>query len=194
MNDTNEVRLLKHELLGMFGHIQRIRRELASIRRPGHEDGDHFSTMADQLDAIVEATEDATDTIMTNMEQIDSLIAEARGKISDTATATLLGQVGDKVNAVFEACSFQDLTGQRVTKVVHSLQFIEERVNTIIRMWGRAELEKVVVEMQAADPDKALLNGPQRKGAGVSQSEVDKMFDSPTTVEFNQDDIDKLFG
>lgn len=192
--DSSEVKVLKRELLTMFGHIQRIRKELAAIGQGGATHKDHFATMADQLDAIVESTEDATNDIMTNMEEIDALIAQAKSKVKDAEVAGLLDQVTDKANAVFEACSFQDLTGQRVTKVVKSLQFIEERVNTIIRTWGRDELEKVVVELKEDDPDKKLLNGPQRKGEGVSQADVDKMFGGQPKLEFNQDDIDKLFG
>lgn len=194
MIESNDVKVLKRELIVMFSHIQRIRKELASIRRPGHEDEDHFLRMADQLDAIVESTEEATNTIMTSMEDIDGLIAQAKAKVADPAALALLDQVTDKANAVFEACSFQDLTGQRVTKVVKSLQFLEERVNIIIKMWGREELEKVVVELQEQDPEKAMMHGPQRKGAGVSQSEVDKLLGSAPDVAFSQDDIDKLFG
>jgi chemotaxis protein CheZ len=193
--ETDDVRILKRELVGMFGHIQRIRRELASIRTPGHEEDDHFAKMSDQLDAIVESTEDATNSIMSNAEEIEDLVGKAKARISDGETNLLLDQVSDRVNAMFEACSFQDLTGQRVTKVVRSLKFVEERVNTLIRMWGREELAKVVVEMQDTDPDKALLNGPQRKGEGVTQEDVDAMFsDAPPKLEFDQNDIDKLFG
>lgn len=194
--ETDDVRILKRELVGMFGHIQRIRRELASIRTPGHEDDDHFSKMADQLDAIVESTEDATNSIMSNAEEIEDLVGKAKARIGDNETNALLDQVTDKVNAMFEACSFQDLTGQRVTKVVRSLKFIEERVNTLIKMWGRDELAKVVVEIQEQDADKKLLNGPQRKGEGVTQDDVDAMFgaSAPPKLEFDQNDIDKLFG
>jgi chemotaxis protein CheZ len=192
--ETDDVRILKRELVGMFGHIQRIRRELASIRNP-HEDDDHFARMSDQLDAIVEATEDATNSIMTNAEEIEDLVGKARARVTDSEANALLDQVSNRVNAMFEACSFQDLTGQRVTKVVRSLKFVEERVNTLIRMWGKDELEKVVVEIQETDPDKALLNGPQRKGEGVSQADVDRMLTAePPKLEFDQNDIDKLFG
>lgn len=193
MLDSNDGKILKRELLAMFGHIQRIRQELAAIRLPSTDDQDHFANMADQLDAIVEATEDATNTIMTNMEEIEGLIGEAKTRVADPGAGKLLDQMTDKVNAVFEACSFQDLTGQRVTKVVKSLQYIEERVNAIIRTWGRDELEKVVLDLNEHDPDKALLHGPQRKGHGVSQSEVDKLLEEPK-IAFSQDDIDKLFG
>lgn len=193
--ETEDVRILKRELVGMFGHIQRIRRELASIRSPGHEDDDHFAKMSDQLDAIVEATEDATNSIMSNAEEIEDMVGKVKARTADAEAHALLDQVSDRVNAMFEACSFQDLTGQRVTKVVRSLKFVEERVNTLIRMWGREELAKVVVDIHETDADKALLNGPQRKGEGVSQADVDEMFsDAPPKLEFDQNDIDKLFG
>ncbi len=104
MNETQDVKVLKRELLAMFGHIQRIRKELAAIRLPRPDEGDHFSTMADQLDAIVEATEEATDTIMTNMEEIGTLIGQTQARVSDPEASKMLDQVTDKVNAVFEAC------------------------------------------------------------------------------------------
>jgi chemotaxis protein CheZ len=54
---------LKTELAGLFHYIQRVRVEIAGIHRPADEDN-NFDKMSDQLDAIVEATEQATDTIM----------------------------------------------------------------------------------------------------------------------------------
>ena len=99
----------------------------------------------------------------------------------------IFDQVTEKVNTVFEACSFQDITGQRVTKVVNSLKFVEERINAIIFTWGKEELAKVVVEIKEdQDPDKKLLHGPQLPGQGISQADVDRML--------AQTDIDKLFG
>ena len=53
------------------------------------------------------------------------------GKLGD-----IFDQVTDKVNVVFEACSFQDITGQRTTKVINTLSYIETRVNTMIEIWG----------------------------------------------------------
>ncbi|HSV29217.1 MAG TPA: protein phosphatase CheZ, partial [Candidatus Omnitrophota bacterium] len=142
---------------------------------------------SEQLDAIVQATEGATNTIMESVEGIDNLVNDARAATQDPALNQIFDQVTDKVNAVFEACSFQDITGQRVTKVVNSLKFVEERINTIILTWGKDELTKVVVEIKEdKDPDKKLLHGPQLPGQGVSQEEVDKML--------AQTEIDKLFG
>ena len=194
LTHDEEMQLLKRELVLMFGHMQRIRKELAAISHTEPNE-DHFSRMADQLDAIVEATEEATNTIMGSMEAVDGLVGQVRAVAAAPEAGPLLDAITDKVNAVFEACSFQDLTGQRITKVVQSMKFLEERVNAIILMWGREELAKVVVDLKESDPDKALMHGPQRKGEGVDQSEVDQMFSqSDIDTMFSQNDIDKMFG
>ncbi|OJX72715.1 MAG: hypothetical protein BGO92_20140 [Magnetospirillum sp. 64-120] len=182
---AQDLMILKREMVGLFGHLQRIRKELAALNPPGAPD--HFGSMSEQLDEIVHATEGATNTIMESVEGVDNLMNDARGLTEDPKLRAIFDAVTDKVNMVFEACSFQDITGQRVTKVVNSMKFVEERINSIIVTWGRDELTKVVVEMkEETDPDKKLLNGPQLPGQGVLQADVDKMF--------NQDDIDKLFG
>lgn len=177
-NDHEEVQILKRELIGLFEHIQRIRKEIASIRKPGApEDQDHFAQMADELDAIVEATEQATDTIMENVEQMESLIETVRPHVTDPEARAALDQFPDKTGAIFEACAFQDITGQRITKVVKSLQFIEQRVNTLINMWGPEKIAEVdPVSEEVKDEYQKYLHGPQRAGQGVSQADVDALF------------------
>ncbi len=68
----SDAEALKHELVGLFHYIRRMRREIAAILRPA--DGDHrFDSMADH--AIVGATEEATNTIMEAMENNDEILA-----------------------------------------------------------------------------------------------------------------------
>jgi len=182
---------LKKELVGLFGHINKMRRELAALQVPTSS-GEVFASMADTLDDIVDNTEAASNTILESMEQIEEALGDIRAK-NDPELNAVCDRINERSNAVFEACSFQDLTGQRITRVVGSLKFIEERVGTMVRMWGKEELAKVVDEVtretqaaQQADEDKALLHGPQSESTAISQADVDKMF--------SQDDIDKLFG
>ncbi|MDA8229745.1 MAG: protein phosphatase CheZ [Magnetospirillum sp.] len=175
---------LKKELVGLFGHLQRIRKELAALSHAG--ESDHFRSMSDELDEIVAATERATNTIMESVEGIDGLVGQARGLTDDPALAAVCDAVVERVNAVFEACSFQDITGQRVTKVVNSLKFVEERVNAIVLTWGREELDRVVVEIKEEKGEKRLLNGPALPGQGIDQAQVDQLL--------AQTEIDKLFG
>ena len=180
-----DLNILKKEMVGLFGHLQRIRKELAALSPPGAED--HFGSMSEQLDAIIDSTEGATNTIMESCEGIDTLMGEARGLSTDPAMTTVIDGVTDRVNAIFEACSFQDITGQRISKVVNSLKFVEERINAIVLTWGREELTKVVVEIKE-EPDeyKRYLHGPQLPGQGIDQAKVDEML--------AQSEIDKLFG
>lgn len=178
---------LKRELLGLFGHMSRMRRELAALQ--GSDDTRSFATMADTLDAIVENTEQASNTILESMEAVDEIIGAVRAK-GDAETGVLCDRMTDRINQVFEACSFQDLTGQRITRVVNALKFVEERINAMIRMWGKDELAKVFEDVQKeavpVSGDTALLHGPQRANVAIHQEDVDKLF--------SQDDIDKLFG
>jgi chemotaxis protein CheZ len=39
--------------------------------------------------------------------------------------------VGEKVNAIFEACTFQDVTGQRIRRAIHHLQQVETMLTDI---------------------------------------------------------------
>ena len=180
---------LKQELVGLFAHMNRMRRELAELQAP--VDGEtNFASMADTLDAIVENTEIASNTILESMEGIEGVVAQLR-TMNDPKVAKYCDQIEDRISGVFEACSFQDLTGQRITRVVRSLKFIEERVNAMVRVWGKDALMEAIDEVKKTaktkeDMDKALLHGPQRVGAAISQDDVDKLF--------SQDDIDKLFG
>ena len=75
--NQDDAEALKQELVGLFQYIRRVRQEIAAIYRPA--DGDNqFDSMADQLDAIVGATEEATNTIMEAMEKKDEMLAKLR--------------------------------------------------------------------------------------------------------------------
>src|SRR5258707_4839537 len=124
-----------------------------------------------ELGAIVAATETATDTIMTCAEAV--MGADA----GDPAAYKAL--VDEKMMIIFEACSFQDITGQRIAKVVETLQHIEARVSRFAEVMKATDLDGFLNENERAREErnkKNLLNGPQLAGAGVDQSDVDKMF------------------
>lgn len=183
MTSSTESETLKHELVELFQHIQSIRKEIAAIRRPGADD-DHFLQMSDELDAIVEATEDATNQIMENVEEVEDLCIAIKGKTQDEEIHATLKTISDKNSNVFQACSFQDITGQRITKVVKLLKYVEERVNALIAVWGEDAIAEEKVEKEGAkDPYGRYLNGPQFKGEGVSQDDVDAMLRGETVAE-----------
>ena len=55
MDEKSEADLLKKEFFGLLKYIKRVREEIAAINRPADKSL-HFDSMADQLDAIVQAT------------------------------------------------------------------------------------------------------------------------------------------
>ena len=133
MEQQAEADLLKQELLGLFKYLKRVRQEIAAINRPADEEM-HFDSMSDQLDAIVKATKEATDTIMGCMENNDEIVDELRKSLTDKDHLALLDRISGSSADVFEACSFQDITGQRITKVVKSVTYVEDRVNALINV------------------------------------------------------------
>ncbi len=177
MDQQAESDLLKKELYGLFKYLQRVREEIAAINRPADE-ALHFDSMSDQLDAIVKGTEEATNTIMGCMEKNDEIVGKLREILTDEAQLALLDQISTNGNDVFEACSFQDITGQRITKVVKSVTYVEDRVNALIEVWGKEEIDRIEVkaDVEKTDDEK-LLSGPALGDEGMAQDEIDKLFD-----------------
>jgi len=177
MDQAAEATLLKQELLGLFEYLKRVREEIAAINRPADEEL-HFDSMSDQLHAIVQATEEATDTIMGCMGENDNIIIELKKSVTDPEAVKQLDQISANGADVFEACSFQDITGQRITKVVKSVTYVEDRVNALISVWGKEEIDSIEVKVEIEKTeDEKLLKGPALEGEGITQDEIDKLFD-----------------
>jgi len=175
MNEDTEV--LRAELSGLFKYMQRVRKEIATIHHPSDEEH-QITKMSDQLDAIVGATEEATNSIMEVSEATQDAVQKIREGAEGDEKDAALNQIDDNCMAVFQACSFQDITGQRVAKVLKSIRFVEERINTLVEVWGVQEIESEEVDESKKTEDEALLNGPQL---------------DTSKERFNQDDIDALF-
>lgn len=173
---AEDVETLRSELVGLFQYVQRVRTEIAAIHHPADEEH-QINSMGDQLDAIVTATENATNTIMESVEEVTDLLGTIRDDLSKDQKA-VIDEAVDETNNIFEACSFQDITGQRVSKVMKSITYVENRVNTLIDIWGKEELDRIKVDPEhIKTEDEALLNGPQLEGKGLAQDEIDALFD-----------------
>ena len=176
--------LLHDELKSIAGEIANLKHEIGTIR-PDHVRFDKIPEAGLELDAVVEATESATHTIMESAEKI--MAADAADPV---AYKTMVDQ---EIITIFEACTFQDITGQRIRKVVRTLSWIEDRVAMLaqkLKMAGAKIDEEPTEETEDERRMRELiLHGPQLAGEGVSQNFVDDVFSSS-----DQDDIDKLFS
>lgn len=176
---------LHGELRYLSAYIQRTRCEISALR-PNDIKNDGIPTAGKELDAIVENTADATHRIMEAAEVVMS------ADISDPQAYQAL--VCDKMMEIFEACSFQDITGQRVKKVVDTLNHIETRIDRFAKVMG---VEDAAVEMTEEEKRKKdlLLNGPAIGGPEVAQNDIDAMFGNEGGGEgpMDQDALDALF-
>ena len=170
---------LRSEILNLFKYIQKMRSEIAQINMRLDE-RTHFQSASEHLDEIVASTERATDGILEQLEEIDNVAGEIRECGDADRIAELCDQINQKTMAAIESCTFQDITGQRVGRIVKSLQFVEERVDAMVELWGRNDIEEILEqlgeEIELPAGDEALLNGPQLPGESISQDEIDKLF------------------
>ena len=174
-----EAKHLARELEELSKHILNTKREIALISV--QTDGGNFQSANFELDAVVKQTEDATNNIMTAAENIDAKAAELRELEDPEERAAKITEINNEVITIYESCNFQDITGQRIRKIVRMLTYIETRIENMIRIWGTSEIgqmtEKAREEERAtADDETDLLNGPQLPGAAVSQNEIDDFF------------------
>lgn len=174
--DLPEMGVLRGQLHEMRESIDKTKLEIASMRKPGEGD-DRLVTAAMELDAIVKATEEATNNILSAAEDIDERVQKLKDRIGDVGAIQILDEISGLTIQVFENCNFQDITGQRTNKVVKTINYLEDRIHTMINIWGEEEFEGLVLPEAEADQDKKLLQGPQLEGAGVSQSDIDALFD-----------------
>jgi chemotaxis regulatin CheY-phosphate phosphatase CheZ len=167
------------ELVDMSEAIARTRREIAQIKPP-HQFDRQLTSATEELDHIVEATEGATSDILQAAEEIQEVAWILREKGTDIE---LCDKIDQRATDIYTACSFQDITGQRTEKVVKALRFIEQRINAMIEIWGVDDIAFKVDEIasqmkdfaETVRDDAQLLQGPQLRGKGLAQDEVDTM-------------------
>ncbi len=168
---------LRAEVLNLLQYIHRLHSEIAGIALE-KDDQTTFDSMSDRLDAIVDSTAQATDTILTAMESVGGYVEQIRANPEAAEIDSLCDAISEKSMAAVEACSFQDLTGQRITKVVGTMKFVEERVNAMAELCGRDEVKALADEWDLPQQldDGVPLEGPQRAGEGISQDAIDELF------------------
>ena len=177
--DHTEIERIRNEVQNIAARIESTKREIASLRHPlATASDDKFTAASMELGAVVKVTEEATNGIMRNAEKIDEIVQGVRAQIQDSYASSQLQEVSDLIVNIFESCTFQDLTGQRITKVVKTLDFIEKRVDSMLEIWGKKDIESQPMSGDLVKVDGQLkLHGPQAKAEAISQSDIDKMFD-----------------
>lgn len=165
------------ELNELATYIQRAKLEIAELS-PHEIRTDHIPSATDELDAIVGATEVATSNILDAVETIETALDGMEGEAAD--------RMRDQVTRIYEACNFQDVTGQRIGKVVKTLKYIEIKIDAMISVFGdMGEAEKAPADpshktwkdvVSRVDDDQTL-EGPTSNDDAIRQEDIDALFD-----------------
>lgn len=161
------------ELEELARYIRQAKQDIAAIK-PTDISTNYIPNATDELDAVVGATEEATNSIMDVCDEMTAIAGECPA------------EVGEKIvgctTKIYEACNFQDVTGQRITKVVEALKHIDARIEAIVKAMGeelhRSVEHHALKNVHEADPEKGLLNGPQLPQNAISQDDIDKLLSS----------------
>jgi chemotaxis protein CheZ len=174
---AQEVRKLKIELDVIGDAIKQTRSEIVSLQDQGF-DSSRVARVTQELDAVFDDTSGATDRILKAAEEIDQHAQALMSCVKGAHEQGLAQDIQDRVTAIFEACNFHDLTGQRISKVAGTLKMVEEHLARMMEIWSVIERFNVEAAQSAAGSLDGLINGPKLDGDNghSTQDEIDKLF------------------
>lgn len=153
-----------------------------------------FSETSDQLDAVLRTTEKAAVEIIDIVEKLQDLQATVSKIVKDFESGgvtkvnrrklTEINQtLGMDLQNIMVSLSFQDLTGQRIEKIINSIRQIEKIVREVMLSTGlmiqqrEQEPEKDIesLSVDAKNEASSKLEGPSE---GSNQGDVDDLLAS----------------
>jgi chemotaxis protein CheZ len=134
-------------------------------------DAPPMTRIAYELAEVVSGTERATQKILAAAEEVDLAAKNLSAALTGTYELGLVQDIQDLVIRIFEACNFQDLAGQRVSKVLSILNFVEDHVARVLEDIAR---DSAMVRRNG----EQSLHGPRLESDSghVTQAEIDAMF------------------
>ncbi|BDV01701.1 chemotaxis protein CheZ [Thermodesulfomicrobium sp. WS] len=184
LTESEFYKTITQDLHSGLGSIYKEIHAATSVKKINGENAQSiFSETSQQLDAIVDTTEKATEQIMGIVEKHMDAIAGIREKAASLQDAEEIQSYLQGLDAdlmeIMTALSFQDLTGQRIKRIVHALDEVQRIVFDLYVDAGLSmkaleeNPDKPVEEIRQASKAKASeLKGPQ---AGANQSAVDDL-------------------
>jgi chemotaxis protein CheZ len=175
-----EMKKLKQELDLIYDAINRTKQEIATLHVTGFK-GQEMARVSRELGAVVGGTEKATQQILEAAEYIVETANKLSAAVKSGQEPGIAQDIQDRVMQIFEACNFQDLTGQRISKVMTTMKFIEQHIYTMMDIWGGVDAIKAHAApiVDTREGDAKLLNGPKLDGdvGHASQDDIDALFD-----------------
>jgi len=164
-----QLALIKDAIAGSRGEMSKLCDTAA---------GFDATRLSRELSAIVTSTERATHAILEAAEDIDQAVRALAGELKDERGQELAGKIQGRVARIFEACHFQDLTGQHIANAVAALRLVETHVSRMLDRWQQIEELRPDAAASESQGDRRFLNGPRLAGepGHSSQGDVDAIF------------------
>lgn len=180
-DQISEAHELKRELDLIHAAIRRTKEDIGGFEANAFL-GPQMARVGRELHAVIAGTEQATQNILKSAEDIDLIANTLSSMLRGSYELGLVQDLRDHVVKIFEASNFQDLTGQRIGKVIATLKFIEDHINRMLEIWRNIENVPSAASAgpSAIPPDSKFLNGPKLAGdpGHASQADIDVIFDS----------------
>lgn len=175
LDDHDQHLDLTKEIERLAQDIIKLKSEIFSMTQDEMTPGAaaNFTAANMELGEVVKMTEEATNTIMDAVDGIQNTVST----INDQK---LQNKISEHVMHIYDACNFQDITGQRINKVMRLIEYMEARLTNLVVITGGTLPEGYTpISMdKVMRPDEELMNGPQGSDEAPSQDDIDALFDS----------------
>ncbi len=151
---------LRFDLIEMAKAISRTKSEIAAIHTPD-QDQSQLGAASEALDGIVRTTERATSDILQAAEEVQEVAWTLRETGADSRVCDRLDQ---NATQIYTACSFQDLTAQRTSRIVNTLRYLEQRLTAMIEIWASED-----------DPPAPAAQRSEMPATTLDQDDVDQI-------------------
>ena len=163
---------LPEELMEQIGRLVDTYEELHRLAAGVASQNDNVSDSSEQLQDVLQHTERATSDILTRATHISELVG------GEGIPETVQQGVAEDVTAIYEACNFQDVSGQRIKKVLSYLSVLETQMAQLISMVRLDKGTEQGAEEQEKESPDDLKNGPQLSHEALNQDDIDQLFNS----------------
>jgi chemotaxis protein CheZ len=162
-----DLQMLKREVAGIATYVAELRIAINSLRAPELA-GERLPSIRNDLTAVRDSTRAAADKILDTAEGI--LMSSASGELKPA-------DIEGKMMELMEACSFQDLNGQRLTRAFTMLNAIEERLGSFVAQAracdGAAPSGDLQMKIERRNSER-LVYGPGHNAA-LGQGDIDML-------------------
>ncbi len=170
---------LETEVVKLFQLVEKLKGDLATVH-DNDRDGLVLESAADQVAAITQESEAATNTVMDATEEIAAIAAKLKSEIKYAGAQPIFQDILDNSQSIIEACQSHDIIQQRLSRIVRTINLVEGTLNSMVVTVGKdgiADVQTAISGIHLMDGDIELA-GPCLAGEGLTQPEVDAILET----------------